>query len=297
MSKGGLTTKEAILYHKLDEDQVKCSVCHQACTISEGKRGICGVRENREGKLYTLNYGLTIAANIDPIEKKPLYHFLPGTRTYSLAAAGCNFRCPWCQNWEVAQSPKPHKQVEGIAVSPEEHVRRALEYGCPSIAYTYSEPTIFVEYALEIMKLARAKGLKNVWVTNGYMSRETLEAILPYLDAANVDFKGPNDGVYGTYCGGMAEPIMENLKLLHKAGVHLEITTLVIPGVNDKPSQLEEIARFISSELNPAVPWHVSRFFPAWKMTDTPVTSVETLKRARAIGEAAGLKFIYLGNV
>lgn len=243
-----------------------------------------------------MNYGLSIAAHIDPIEKKPLYHFLPGTRTYSLAAAGCNFRCSWCQNWEIAQSPKPHKRIEGIAVSPEEHVQRALEYGCPSIAYTYSEPTIFVEYALEIMMLARAKGLKNVWVTNGYMSRETLEEILPYLDAANVDFKGPNDA-YDTYCGGKADPIMENLKLMHEAGVHLEITTLVIPDVNDKPSQLEEIARFIASELSPDVPWHVSRFFPAWKMMDTPITPVEILKKAKTIGEAAGLKYIYLGNV
>lgn len=214
-----------------------------------------------------------------------------------MAAVGCNFRCSWCQNWEIAQSPKPHKSVEGIAVSPEEHVQRALDYGCPSIAYTYSEPTIFIEYALEIMKLARAKGLKNVWVTNGFMSRESLEAILPYLDAANVDFKGPNDGVYETYCGGKAEPIMENLKLLYDAGIHLEITTLVIPGVNDKPSQLEEIAQFIAAELSPNVPWHVSRFFPAWKMTDTPITSIETLKRAKAIAETAGLKYIYIGNV
>lgn len=275
---------------------MKCRVCHQDCTISEGKRGICGVRENRVGKLFTLNYGLSIAAHIDPIEKKPLYHFLPGTRTYSLAAAGCNFRCSWCQNWEIAQSLKPYKRVEGIAVSPEEQVQRALDYGCPSIAYTYSEPTIFVEYALEIMRLARAKGLKNVWVTNGYMSRETLEAILPFLDAANVDFKGLNDA-YDTYCGGKAEPIMENLKFMHEAGVHLEITTLVIPGVNDKPSQLEEIARFISHDLSSDVPWHVSRFFPAWKMMDTPITPVETLKGAKAIGEAAGLKHIYLGNV
>lgn len=271
-------------------------MCHQDCTISEGKRGICGVRENLKGKLYTLNYGLCIAAHVDPIEKKPLYRFLPGTRTYSLAATGCNFRCSWCQNWEIAQNPKLHQRVEGIAVSPKEHVQRALDYGCPSIAYTYSEPTIFVEYALDIMKLAQAKGLKNIWVTNGYMSRETLEAILLYLDAANVDFKGLSDA-YEIYCSGKAELIMENLKLMHEAGVHLEITTLVIPGVNDKPSQLEEIARFIAYDLSPDVPWHVSRFFPAWKMMDTPITPVETLKAAKAIGEAEGLKYIYLGNI
>lgn len=276
---------------------MKCAVCNHRCTIEEGKRGICGVRENRQGKLYALNYGKTIAVHADLIEKKPLYHFLPGTMIYSLASVGCNFRCSWCQNWEIAQSPKPSKPIEGVDISPEEHVRRALDYACPSLAYTYSEPTIFAEYALETMKLAREKGLKNVWVTNGYMSRETLDAILPYLDAANVDFKGPNDGVYESYCGGKAEPIMENLKYLHEAGVHLEITTLVVPGVNDKPSQLEMIAQFIAAELSQDVPWHVSRFFPSWKMMDTPITPVETLEKAKVIGENTGLKYIHVGNV
>lgn len=276
---------------------MKCAVCNHRCTIEEGKRGICGVRENRQGKLYALNYGKTIAVHADLIEKKPLYHFLPGTMIYSLASVGCNFRCSWCQNWEIAQSPKPSKPIEGVDISPEEHVRRALDYACPSLAYTYSEPTIFAEYALETMKLAREKGLKNVWVTNGYMSRETLDAILPYLDAANVDFKGPNDGVYESYCGGKAEPIMENLKYLHEAGVHLEITTLVVPGVNDKPSQLEMIAQFIAAELSQDVPWHVSRFFPSWKMMDTPITPVETLEKAKVIGKNAGLKYIHVGNV
>lgn len=289
--------KEAILYQKLDNNKVNCAVCNQRCTIADGKRGICGVRENRQGSLYTLNYGKTIAVNIDPIEKKPLYHFLPKTKIYSFAAEGCNFRCSWCQNWEISQSPKPNKPVEGIDISPEEHVKRALSYACPSIAYTYSEPTIYVEYALDTMKLAREEGLKNVWVTNGYMSRETLDTIIPFLDAANVDFKGPNDGVYEKYCGGKAEPIMENLKYLCKAGVHVEITTLVIPGINDKPDQLDEIAQFIAGELSPEVAWHVSRFFPAWKMNNTPITPVETLTTARAKGQKAGLKHIHIGNM
>jgi len=289
--------KEAILYQKLEGDKLKCAVCNHRCTIAEGKRGICSVRENRQGKLYALNYGKTIAVNIDPIEKKPLYHFLPGTKIYSFATVGCNFRCSWCQNWEISQSPKPNKPIDGIDISPEEHVKRALEYACPSIAYTYSEPTIFVEYALDTMKLAREKGLKNVWVTNGYMSRETLDTIIPYLDAANVDYKGPNDGVYEKYCGGKAEPIMENLKYLHEAGVHIEITTLIVPGINDKPNQLEKIARFIATELSQDVPWHVSRFFPAWKMMDTPITPVETLEMARGIGKNAGLKYVHVGNV
>jgi pyruvate formate lyase activating enzyme len=289
--------KEAILYQKLDNNKVNCAVCNQRCTIAEGSRGICGVRENHQGILYTLNYGKTIAVNIDPIEKKPLYHFLPKTKIYSFAAEGCNFRCSWCQNWEISQSPKPNKPVEGIDISPEEHVKRALSNACPSIAYTYSEPTIYVEYALDTMKLAREEGLKNVWVSNGYMSRETLDTITPYLDAANIDFKGPNDGVYEKYCGGKAEPIMENLKYLCTAGVHVEITTLVIPGINDKPDQLDKIAQFIAGELNPEVAWHVSRFFPAWKMNNTPITPVATLTAAREIGQKAGLKYIHIGNV
>lgn len=289
--------KEAILYQKLEGNKVKCAVCNHRCTIAEGKRGICGVRENLQGVLYTLNYGKTIAMHIDPIEKKPLYHFLPGTKSYSFAAAGCNFRCSWCQNWEISQSPKPDKPVEGMDISPEEHVKRALDLACPSIAYTYSEPTIFVEYALDTMMIATAKGLKNVWVSNGYMSRETLDAIIPYLDAANIDYKGPNDGVYEKYCGGRAEPVMENLKYLQKAGVHLEITTLIIPGINDKEGQLEKIAQFIASEVSKEAPWHITRFFPAWKMMDTPITPMDTLKTAEAIGKKAGLKYVHIGNV
>jgi pyruvate formate lyase activating enzyme len=187
--------------------------------------------------------------------------------------------------------------VEGTELSPAEHVRRAIEYKCPSIAYTYNEPTIFVEYALDTMKLARAKGLKNVWVTNGYMTRETLDAIIPYLDATNVDFKGPNDNVYEKYCGAKPEPIMENLKYLYQRGVHNEITTLIVPGINDRADQLEKIAQFIAQELSPEVPWHISRFFPAWKMMDTPITPLETLKMAEAIGKKAGLKYIHIGNV
>ena len=289
--------KEALLYDKTTDGKVKCAVCNHRCLISEGKRGICGVRENRQGVLYALNYGKCVAAHVDPMEKKPLYHFLPGTRVYSFAAVGCNFRCQWCQNWEISQSPKPDLDIEGVDISPTEHVAQAIEYDCPSIAYTYSEPTIFLEYALETMKLAHEKGLKNVWVTNGYMSRETLDCIIPWLDAANVDFKGPNDHVYEKYCGATAEPIMETLKYLRKAGVHQEITTLIVPGVNDQPRQLEIIARFIATELGLDVPWHVTRFFPAWRMMDTPITPLSTLHLARAIGEQVGLQYIHVGNV
>ena len=262
--------KEAILYEKLGSGEVRCGVCHHRCTIKEGHRGICGVRENSKGTLYALNYGKTIAAANDPIEKKPLFHFMPGTWTYSFATVGCNFHCPWCQNWSISQSSKPDQPIEGIDLSPEEQVERALEYGSPSISYTYSEPTIFVEYALDTMKLARERGLKNTWHTNGYMTKEVLDLILPYLDAANVDFKGPDDEVYRHYCGGKSQYVMENLKHLYEAGVHLEITTLIIPGVNDSAEQLSAIALFIAKELSPDVPWHISRFFPGWKMMDTP---------------------------
>lgn len=289
--------KEAILYEKLENGKVKCAVCNHRCVIGEGKRGICGVRENRKGVLYALNYGLTISAANDPIEKKPLYHFLPGTMIYSFATVGCNFRCSWCQNWEISQASKPARPVEGTYVTPEEHVARAIELGCPSIAYTYSEPTIFLEYALDTMKLAHEKGLKNVWVTNGYMSKETLDLIIPYLDAANVDYKGPDDGVYEKYCGGKAVHIMENLIYLQKAGIHQEITTLIVPGVNDKREQLEEIAKFVADEVGTDVPWHISRFFPNWKMMDVPITPLETLKMAEKIGKEAGLKYIHIGNV
>jgi pyruvate formate lyase activating enzyme len=297
MQGGKGKVKEAILYQKLEGGSVKCAVCNHRCIIAEGARGICSVRENQHGTLFALNYGKTIAAHIDPIEKKPLYHFLPGTMIYSFAAVGCNFRCLWCQNWEISQSPKPNKPIQGSDISPEEHVKQALLNACPSIAYTYSEPTIFVEYALDTMKLARKKGLKNVWVTNGYMSRETLAAIIPYLDAANVDYKGPNDGVYEKYCGGKAEPIMENLKILHEAGVHIEITTLIVPDINDKFQQLDRIAKYIAEELGRDIPWHVSRFFPAWRMMDTPITPVKTLEMARTIGKNSGLKYVHVGNV
>lgn len=289
--------KEAMLYQKLDDDRVKCGVCPHRCVIADGKRGICGVRENRQGTLYALNYGKAVAVAIEPIEKKPLFHFLPRTEIYSFATVGCNLRCLWCQNWDISQNPKPNRSIIGEDITPEEHVKRAIAAGVPAIAYTYTEPIIFVEYALETMKLAREKGLKNVWKTAGYMTKETLDAIIPYLDAANVDLKGPDDAVYVKYCGGEAQPVMETIKYLYKAGVHLEITTLVVPGVNDRPDQLERMARFIAGEVGKDVPWHVNRFFPGWKMMDAPITSMETLKLAEEIGRKVGLQHVHIGNV
>ncbi len=287
---------EAMLYEKLSNNRVKCLVCNHYCILKDGQRGICGVRENKKGIMEALNYGLTVANGIDPIEKKPLNHFLQGTRTYSFAAVGCNMICPWCQNYAISQSPKPYKQVIGTKTSPKEHVRRAIYYQCPSISYTYSEPTIFIEYAYEVMVLAKKKNLKNIWVTNGYMSKEALKLILPYLDAANVDYKGNSD-IYENYCSGNGKAILENMRIMKKANVHLEVTTLIIPRLNDKLEDLKDIASDLVKYLGEDTPWHISRFFPAYKMKDTPITPIKTLKMAEEIGLNAGLKNIYLGNV
>lgn len=287
---------KAMLYEKLTKKRVKCLVCRHYCIINEGKRGICGVRENTGGELFVLNYGKTVASSIDPIKKKPLFHFLQGTTTYSFAAVGCNMICPWCQNHAISQSPKPHNKINGYNLLPEEHVYRAIHYHCPSISYTYSEPTVFLEYAYQTMKLASDAGLKNIWVTNGYMSKETLDLILPFLDAANVDYKGRNN-VYEKYCFGNAQAILDNMKTMKDNFVHLEVTTLIIPGINDKEEDIEAIANDLVEYLGTDVPWHISRFFPAYKMKDKPITLESTLIMAKKIGHKAGIKTIYLGNI
>jgi len=289
--------KEALLYTKLPNGNVRCDACAHHCLIALGKRGLCRVRSNVGGTLYSLNYGLCVAAAIDPIEKKPLYHFLPKSEVYSFAAVGCNMHCPWCQNYDISQTPHNEFVVEGEEVTPEEHVQRAIKFSTLSIAYTYSEPTVFFEYALETMKLAHQKGLKNVWVSNGFMSEQSLELLLPYIDAANIDIKGPNDEFYHNYCGGNIKTILNNLKTMQKANIHLELTTLFIPGLNDEKSQIEELVNIIVSTVGCDVPWHISRFFPAWRMLDKKITPLETLHLARDIGKLAGIKYIHLGNV
>ncbi len=289
--------KEALLYEKLKEDSVRCDVCHHHCVIAKGHRGLCGVRENIDGTLYALNYGKTISAAIDPIEKKPLYHFLPHTKIYSFATVGCNLRCAWCQNWEISQVSKPSQPIEGEDMTPEEHVEWASRYDCPSIAYTYSEPTIFLEYALDTMKLAKQNGIKNVWVTNGYMTLDTINLILPYLDAANVDLKCSDDAISLKYTGGLLTPVIENIRAMLDHHVHIEITTLVIPGVNDSEEQLQAFVNLIVTNFGCDVPWHISRFFPAWHMKTTKITPLRTLEMARDLGLKAGIKTIHLGNV
>jgi pyruvate formate lyase activating enzyme len=288
---------DALLYDELDDDRVQCKLCAHRCRIGEGSRGICRVRENRKGKLFTLVYGNLIAENVDPIEKKPLYHFLPGTRAYSIATPGCNFRCAWCQNWQISQMPREMHMPEGKRVKPESVVESAIKTNCQSIAYTYTEPTIFFEYSYDTARLAKKEGLKNIYVTNGFMTPEMLDMMAPYLDAANVDIKAFDDESYRTLMGGRLEPVLDSCRKMKEMGVWLEITTLIVPGVNDDPEELEALASFIYRDLGPETPWHLSRFYPHYKMTDRAPTDENMLYETKLMGEAVGLKYIYLGNI
>jgi len=290
---------EALLYKKIG-NKVKCELCNHGCIIDEKKQGICGVRENVNGKLYTLTYGKVIAENIDPIEKKPLYNFLPGTFSLSISAAGCNFGCLHCQNSEISQINKERPEdveIFGKELSSEKIIQHALENNCPSISYTYTEPTVFLEYALDCMKLAHEKGLKNVWVSNGYMTKEALDLVSPYLDAINVDLKAFTEKFYQEVCGARLGPVLNNLKEIKKRKIHLEVTTLVIPGKNDSEKELKDIAEFIKKELGEDVPWHVSRFFPYYKMNNISRTPIEKVQQAVEIGKKVGLKYVYAGNI
>lgn len=293
--------QESYSYERLEDKRVRCSTCTQRCFILPGKFGLCGVRKNLDGRLYVLNYGRVISAGVDPIEKKPLFHFLPGSLSFSFASVGCNLSCGNCQNWQISQTVKSDKAMleAGNEMTPEEIVNGALKQSCKSISYTYTEPTIFLEFALDTMKVARRRGLKNVWVSNGFMTEETLALILPYLDAINVDIKSFDEDFYARRCGARLAPILENCRRLKKAGVWIEITTLVIPGMSDDEKMLARIARFIREELGSETPWHLSGFSGrlSWRMRDIPDTDAERLKRASAIGRAAGLKYVYAGNL
>jgi len=289
---------EAYLYERLEENKVRCSLCSHRCVIKDGRRGICNVRENEAGILKTLVYGKLIARHIDPIEKKPLFHFLPGTLSYSIATVGCNFKCRFCQNADIAQMPSDGKgTILGTSCTPGEVVDAAQRGGCRSIAYTYTEPTVFFEFAYETAKLAHDKGIRNVFVTNGYMTAAALEMIDPYLDAANVDLKAFTDTYYKELCGAGLKQVQATLKLMKSLGIFVEVTTLIVPGLNDDPSELKDLAAFIVQDLGPETPWHISRFHPTYKLTDRPSTPVQTLTMAREIGLKAGLKYVYTGNV
>jgi pyruvate formate lyase activating enzyme len=290
--------REALLYASLKEDRVQCNLCNHRCIIKEGRRGICNVRENRNGKLQTLVYDKVIASHIDPIEKKPLFHFFPGSLSYSVATVGCNFRCRFCQNADIAQMATDHDgRIMGNPVSPADIVDGALKGGCKTIAYTYTEPTVFFELAFETSKLAHKKGVKNVFVTNGYMSAEALDMISPFLDAANVDLKAFSDDFYKTQCSAKLAPVMETLKRMKALDIFVEVTTLLIPGLNDDPGELKELAGFIANDLGDETPWHISRFHPTYRLIDRPATPLASLLNARDIGIKAGLKYVYTGNV
>lgn len=291
--------KEVYLCKKLSDKKVQCQTCAHYCLISENQKGICGVRKNIDGKLYSLVYGKLCAINIDPIEKKPFFHFLPGSKSLSIATVGCNFRCDNCQNYDISQTPKTKNLIFGEDLSPEEIVELALKSKLPSISYTYTEPTVFLEYALDIMKIAKKKGLKNAWVTNGFMSKEAFDLIWPYLDAANVDLKSFSDEFYQKHCGGKLKPILDTLVRMKKKKIWVEITTLVIPTLSDDLGTFKKIAEFIKEKLGSETPWHATQFCGAisWKLQNLPDTPLETLKKAYEIGKKAGLKYVYTGNI
>lgn len=282
-------------FYSYEKDKVRCGLCSHRCLIADRRRGLCGVREHRDGKLYTLNYGKLVAANCDPIEKKPLFHVLPTTSSYSISTAGCNFRCQHCQNHTISQISKSFSFSKEITL-PGVVVDAAIKAGCKSISYTYVEPTIFYEYAYDCCVLAKRHGLKNVFVSNGYMAKEPAKNLAPYLDAINIDIKGFSETFYRKVAGAKLAPVLEHVKLMHSLGVWIEVTTLLIPGLNDSQSELRELAAFIVS-VDKQIPWHVTAFHPAYKMTSVPSATVNTLQRAKDIGKEAGLRYVYLGNV
>ena len=312
--------KEAMFYEPLPNGRVLCTLCALYCKIAPGRRGACGVRVNVDEALYTLVYGKIVGRHVDAIEKKPLFHFLPGSLAYSIATVGCNFRCLHCQNYDISQEPKQKTPVircgeedgrpdvlcmslraaeawiPGEALTPEEVVAAARSSQCRSIAYTYTEPTIFFEFAYDTARLAASEGISNVFVTNGYITEEALAVIAPYLDAANIDLKSFDDAAHKRMTGARLQPVLDSIRAYKRLGIWIEVTTLVIPGHNDSEAELRKIAEFIAS-VGADIPWHVTQFYPAYRLLDRPPTPVATLRRARDIGYAAGLQYVYEGNV
>ncbi|KAF0215614.1 MAG: pyruvate formate lyase activating [Geobacteraceae bacterium] len=289
--------KEAMFYEKEGDGVVRCGLCRFRCLIGDGRRGICAVRENRGGTLYTLVYGKAVAEHVDPIEKKPLYHVLPGSRSYSIATVGCNFRCLHCQNYSISQPGPDTLKISGTELAPEDIVRKAVASGCQSISYTYTEPTVFFEYAFDTAVLAHQAGLKNVFVTNGYITPEALAHIRPYLDAANIDLKGYSEKYYHEVVHAMLSEVLDSIVEYRRLGIWIELTTLIIPDWNDSDEELQGIARFIAEKAGVDTPWHVTAFYPTHKLTDRPRTPAATLRRAGQIGLDAGLRYVYEGNV
>jgi pyruvate formate lyase activating enzyme len=288
---------EAALWKPAAGSYADCFLCAHRCHVAPGKRGICQVRENVDGQLRTLVYGRVIARHVDPIEKKPFFHFLPGSKSFSIATVGCNLQCGFCQNWQISQWPRSAEgAMPGETLAPEEIVSAARRYQCASISYTYTEPTIFFEYARDVAALAKQAGLKNNFVTNGFMTPEALAEMAGWLDAANVDLKAWDDSFYRKVCKARLEPVKATIRRMREMGIWVEVTTLLVPGQNDDPEDLRGIAGFLAS-ISPDLPWHVSRYHPDFEMRDPPATPVETLERAVEIGREAGLRYVYGGNV
>jgi pyruvate formate lyase activating enzyme len=286
--------KEAMFYEKLDNKQVRCYLCAHRCRIANSRFGICGVRQNEEGTLYTLVYARVAAANIDPIEKKPLYHFLPGTSSYSIGTVGCNFQCGFCQNWQVSQVSASHDPFSiGCELLPQEVVKEAKKNNCSSVSYTYTEPTIFFEYAYDTARLALEAGLRNVLVTNGYMTKQAVDAIRPYIDAANIDFKSSHEDYYRKNCKAHLQPVLNCIAYMKQLDIWVEVTTLIIPGENDSDEELGEISHFIA-QLDKNIPWHVTRFQPGYQFIEYPPTPTSSLVRAKEIGRKEGLRYVYI---
>ncbi len=291
-----MAMKEAYLYEKKEHERVRCFLCSHHCLIGEGKRGICGVRENRLGTLVSLVYGKVIARNVDPIEKKPLFHFLPGSNSFSIATVGCNFKCRFCQNADISQMSYDQDRIRGEEMTPSMIIEDALSSRSATIAYTYTEPTIYYELAHDTARLAVTKGIKNIFVSNGYMTEECLTDIHPDLHGANIDLKSYNDKFYQEQCGARLAPVLKTLELMKKMGVWLEVTTLLIPGLNDSTKELKGLAKFLA-DLDPDIPWHISRFHPTYRLKDVSPTPPESIHRANEIGYEAGLKYVYSGNI
>lgn len=302
--------KKAILYEQLNNDLVhppkrmpfrlvKCTACAHYCYIKPNNTGVCGVRKNIKGDLFLLVYGRPIAVNIDPIEKKPLFHFLPGTQIFSLGTVGCNFECDFCQNWDISQVNKGRQSIGAEQLGQDWPAEKIINYCAenqiPSVAYTYNEPTIFAEYAYDVMRLGHRRGIKNVFVSNGYSSPETYKLITPYLDAINIDLKSFRADYYQKICKANIKPVLDNIKKIFDLGIWIEVTTLIIPGKNDSEQELRQIAEFLA-KIDVNIPWHISRFFPQYKMADGLRTPISTLEHAYKIGKEAGLHYVYVGN-
>ena len=285
--------KEAILYEKLD-GVLNCHVCNRHCVISNGKTGFCEMRQNDNGTMYSLNYASASSVAVDPIEKKPLFHFYPGSLSFSLGSIGCNFTCPYCQNWAISQAYL--EEVGTRNILPDKAIKLAHENHCKSISWTYNEPTMWFEYTYDSAKMAQKENLKTVYVTNGYMSEEALDFIAPYLDAANVDLKGMSNKFYHELCEARLEPVLENIQTMHEKGIHLEVTNLIIPGYNDSEEDLKALVKFVA-DVGVEIPLHFTRFLPHYKMNQVPPTPVETLEKAQKMAIDAGIKYVYIGNV